>query len=250
MAAIADRRSSRSRSTWWPRSPAIPTTSGLPISGIGGIETWRDAVEFMALGAGTVQVCTAVMHYGFRIVDGYDRRACPPGWTRRAMRASMTSVGKATPRMTEWQHLNLDYVVKARIDQDLCIKCGRCHIGCEDTSHQAITSTQGRQAPFRGDRGGMRRLQPLRRGMPGRELHHHGAARRRRDRPPHGTEGRRPPHLARAPQQPLGEGPPACEIRGRIAGAAALSPAPAPAPRQGWIAARPRKNPGGEACAR
>src|SRR5690606_26972285 len=44
-------------------------TYGLPISGIGGITTWRDAAEFMALGAGNVQVCTAAMVYGFKIVE-------------------------------------------------------------------------------------------------------------------------------------------------------------------------------------
>src|SRR5690606_13384236 len=50
-------------------------------------------------------------------------------------------VGKAVPSVTDWQHLNLNYVEKAFIDQDLCIKCGRCHVVCEDTSHQAITQT-------------------------------------------------------------------------------------------------------------
>ena len=49
-------------------------------------------------------------------------------------------VGKAVPSVTDWQYLNLNYVEKAVIDQDLCIKCGRCHIVCEDTSHQAITN--------------------------------------------------------------------------------------------------------------
>ena len=51
-------------------------------------------------------------------------------------------VGKAVPNVTDWQYLNLNYVDKACIDQDLCIKCGRCHIVCEDTSHQAITATR------------------------------------------------------------------------------------------------------------
>ena len=50
-------------------------------------------------------------------------------------------VGKAVPSVTDWQYLNLNYVEKAVIDQELCIKCGRCHIVCEDTSHQAITHT-------------------------------------------------------------------------------------------------------------
>ena len=85
-------------------------------------------------------------------------------------------VGRAVPNVTDWQYLNLNYVTKARIDQDLCIKCGRCYIACEDTSHQAITADEGRQAPFRGDRRRMRRLQSLRRCLPGGELHHHGAA--------------------------------------------------------------------------
>ena len=44
-------------------------TRGLPISGIGGITTWRDAAEYMALGCGNVQVCTAAMTYGFKIVQ-------------------------------------------------------------------------------------------------------------------------------------------------------------------------------------
>ena len=48
--------------------------------------------------------------------------------------------GRAVPNVTDWQYLNLNYITKARIDQELCIKCGRCHIACEDTSHQAITA--------------------------------------------------------------------------------------------------------------
>jgi dihydropyrimidine dehydrogenase (NAD+) subunit PreA len=112
-------------------------TSGLPISGIGGITSWRDAAEFLALGAGNVQVCTAAMTYGFRIVgemiSGLSNWMDEKGYARIEDFA-----GLAVRNVTDWQYLNLEYVTKARIDQDLCIKCGRCHIACEDTSHQAI----------------------------------------------------------------------------------------------------------------
>ena len=115
-------------------------TPGLPISGIGGVTDWRDGVEFMALGAGNVQVCTAAMAYGFKIVE--DMVAGLEGWMDAKGHRSLDDfVGQAVPKVTDWQYLNLNYVVKARIDQDLCIKCGRCHIACEDTSHQAITAS-------------------------------------------------------------------------------------------------------------
>lgn len=110
---------------------------GKPISGIGGITTWRDAVEFMALGAGNVQVCTAAMTYGFKIVQ-----EMITGLSNYMDEKQFTSVseivGRAVPNVTDWQNLNLNYVTKAKINQDLCISCGRCHIACEDTSHQAI----------------------------------------------------------------------------------------------------------------
>ncbi len=120
-----------------------PETAGLPISGIGGITTWKDAAEFMALGAGNVQVCTAAMTYGFKIVkeliSGLEQWMDTKGHGHvEAFR------GRAVRNVTDWQHLNLNYVTKARIDQDLCIKCGRCYAACEDTSHQAIAIKPGR----------------------------------------------------------------------------------------------------------
>ena len=115
-------------------------TRGMPISGIGGITTWRDAAEFMALGCGTVQVCTAAMVYGFKIVK--EMIAGLEGWMdEKGYQRTSDFVGRASGNVTDWQYLNLNYVTKARIDQELCIKCGRCHIACEDTSHQAITHT-------------------------------------------------------------------------------------------------------------
>ncbi len=116
-------------------------TRGLPISGIGGITTWRDAAEYITLGCGNVQVCTAVMTYGFKIVD--EMISGLSGWMdQKGYKSIADFQGMAVPNVTDWQHLNLNYVTKARIDQDSCIKCGRCHIACEDTSHQAITSSK------------------------------------------------------------------------------------------------------------
>jgi dihydropyrimidine dehydrogenase (NAD+) subunit PreA len=118
-------------------------TRGLPISGIGGVTTWRDAAEFLALGAGNVQVCTAAMTYGFKIVQ--EMIAGLSDWMDEKGYASVADiVGRAVPNVTDWQYLNLNYVTKARIDQDLCIKCGRCYAACEDTSHQAIAMSPGR----------------------------------------------------------------------------------------------------------
>ena len=66
--------------------------------------------------------------------------------------------GRAVPNVTDWQYLNLNYVAKARIDQDLCIRCGRCYAACEDTSHQAIAMLPGRVFEVKDDECG---LQPL-----------------------------------------------------------------------------------------
>jgi len=115
-----------------------PQTAGLPISGIGGVTTWRDAFDYIALGAGNVQVCTAAMVYGFKIVqemtDGLSNYMDEMGF------ASIDDFkGKAIPSVSDWKYLNLNHISKAVINQDTCIECGRCHIACEDTSHQAIT---------------------------------------------------------------------------------------------------------------
>ena len=124
-----------------------PQTAGLPISGIGGVGNWRDALDFIALGAGTVQVCTAAMVYGFKIVqemeDGLSNYMDEMGFT------SLDDIrGKALPSVSDWRFLNLNHISKAVIRQDLCIECGRCHIACEDTSHQAILAEKDGKRHF------------------------------------------------------------------------------------------------------
>ena len=124
-----------------------PETRGLPISGIGGVTTWRDAAEFLALGAGNVQVCTAAMTYGFRIVE--EMISGLSDWMDAKGHRGVDDIsGRAVRNVTDWQYLDLEYVAKARIDQDLCIKCGRCHIACEDTSHQAISKEKDGKRHF------------------------------------------------------------------------------------------------------
>jgi dihydropyrimidine dehydrogenase (NAD+) subunit PreA len=113
--------------------PAI----GVPVSGIGGIQAWQDAVEFLLLGAGSVQVCTAVMHYGFRVVEHLASGL--EGWMRdKGFRAIGEVVGRSVPRIRTWGELDLNYKVVARIDQSKCIHCGLCYIACEDGCHQSI----------------------------------------------------------------------------------------------------------------
>jgi len=113
-------------------------TAGLPISGIGGITDWRDAVDHLALGAQNVQICTAAMVYGFKIIDDLTS-GLSNFLDEKGMQRVSDLVGMAVPSVTDWQYLNLNHVEKAVINQDLCISCGRCHVVCEDTSHQAIT---------------------------------------------------------------------------------------------------------------
>lgn len=127
-----------------------PETYGLPISGIGGITTWRDAAEFMALGAGNVQVCTAAMTYGFKIVQEMIS-GLSQYMDEKAMENTSELVGRAVPNVTDWKYLNLNYVTKAKISQDDCIKCGRCYAACEDTSHQAIAMSEDRTFTVKDD---------------------------------------------------------------------------------------------------
>ena len=111
---------------------------GLHISGMGGIETWRDALEFILLGAGTVQVTTAVMQYGYRIIDelkaglNYYLAQCGVDAVRDLIGAGLSSVSDTT------DVLERDTILFPKFDLNKCIGCGRCYISCQDGGHQAI----------------------------------------------------------------------------------------------------------------
>jgi dihydropyrimidine dehydrogenase (NAD+) subunit PreA len=111
--------------------------AALPMSGIGGIATWRDAAEFIALGCGNVQVCTAAMHYGYRIVEDM-----ADGLLNYMHEKGFETIddfrGRSLPRVTEWKHLNLNYRVVATIHADKCIGCQLCYTACWDGAHQCI----------------------------------------------------------------------------------------------------------------
>lgn len=108
-----------------------------PISGIGGISDWRDAAEFIALGSSTVQVCTAVMHYGFRIVEDMIE-GLSDFLDDKGMASVSELVGQASPAYKEWGDLDLNHHVVASIDPEKCIGCQLCYVACLDGSHQCI----------------------------------------------------------------------------------------------------------------
>ncbi len=121
----------------------------IPISGIGGINTWRDAVEFLLLGAGNVQVCTAVMHYGYRIVedmiDGLNNYLDEKGYE-----SVNEIIGKSVERVTDWGNLDLNYDVKAHVNKEHCIRCNLCYVACEDGAHQSFRfeEVDGKRYPY------------------------------------------------------------------------------------------------------
>lgn len=120
------------------------TLKNVPISGMGGIETWKDALEFMALGCGTIQVTTAVMQYGYRIIsdmiEGMSDYLKSNGYTRVE-----EIVGKAIERVVGADEVDRSSIEYPRFNRQTCLGCGRCYISCFDGGHQAIRMTENRQ---------------------------------------------------------------------------------------------------------
>jgi len=115
----------------------------LPISGIGGITTWRDAAEFILMGASSLQVCTAVMHYGYRIIedltDGLQNFMDEKGF-----KDIQEMVGIAAKKIGPHATLSRARRPVSKINREICTKCDLCYLGCSDGGHQAISLDQDR----------------------------------------------------------------------------------------------------------
>lgn len=116
---------------------ARQTDITVPISGIGGVSTWQDTVEFMLMGAGGVQICTAAMHHGFSIIDDLTE-GLSHYLDEKGIASVSDIIGASVEKYTDWGNLDLNHKIVARINNDICINCNKCHIACEDTSHQCI----------------------------------------------------------------------------------------------------------------
>lgn len=115
-----------------------PIMKKIQFSGIGGIETWRDALEFIQLGCHNVQVCTAVMQYGYRIIDDLVL-GLQTYMAERNIDSLEELVGEQLPNFVQPSQLDRETMVYPVIDRQKCIGCGRCYISCHDGGHQAIT---------------------------------------------------------------------------------------------------------------
>jgi dihydropyrimidine dehydrogenase (NAD+) subunit PreA len=126
----------------------------VPIVGIGGIGNWLDAAEHIALGASVVQVCTAAMHYGFRIVedmaDGLNAYMDDHNY-----RTVEDFRGRAVPNVMDWGDLDLNYKIIAKIHTELCIGCQLCYVACEDGAHQCIERAPAKNGDGKRNSNGM-----------------------------------------------------------------------------------------------
>jgi len=122
---------------------ACPALKNVPISGMGGIETWRDAAEFLLLGAQNVQITTAVMQYGYRIIDDLvDGLDCY--LREKGLRSVTELIGLGVPNVAALDHLDRNSVQYPKFERSRCLGCGRCYLACRDGGHSAIELRNGR----------------------------------------------------------------------------------------------------------
>lgn len=128
-----------------------PELKGVPLSGIGGIETWHDAAEFLALGCSNIQVTTAVMQYGYRIIDDLIS-GLKAYLKRKGIPRLQDMIGIGLKNITEPDKLDRATVTYPIFDQKRCIGCGRCYLSCRDGGHQAIAISEDGKPVLKGSR--------------------------------------------------------------------------------------------------
>lgn len=128
-----------------------PLMKKLDFSGVGGIETWRDALEFIQLGCRNVQICTSVMQYGYRIIDDLIS-GLQSYMAERGVSMLSDLVGEKLPDFVLASELDRETMVLPKIDRDLCVGCGRCSISCNDGGHQAISFDESRKPHIIGQK--------------------------------------------------------------------------------------------------
>ena len=125
---------------------ACPELAGVPVSGMGGIETWRDAAEFIAMGCENIQVTTAVMQYGYRIIDDMIE-GMTTYLVEKGYRGVGELVGKALPNVVDAGSLDRATICYPRFDRSRCVGCGRCAVSCYDGGHQALRQRDNNGGP-------------------------------------------------------------------------------------------------------
>lgn len=122
----------------------------VPITGMGGIETWQDALEFLLVGASNLQVTTAVMQYGYRIVEDMIS-GLSHYMDERGIDKLEDLVGLALPNIVGADEIDRDFKIIPEINYDKCVKCGRCYVSCFDAAHQAIDWDSEERKPIIND---------------------------------------------------------------------------------------------------
>lgn len=116
---------------------------GKHISSMGGIETWKDALEFIVLGADSVQVTTAVMQYGYRIID--DLKDGLALYLREHGFDSVKQIENSTIKgIIPTDELDRSYIIYPKFLREKCVGCQRCYVSCMDGGHQAISIVNDR----------------------------------------------------------------------------------------------------------
>ncbi len=125
---------------------ACPELAGVPLSGIGGIETWNDCLDYMLVGARNVQVTTAIMQYGYEIVKDMIN-GMSHFMDERGVDDIADFVGIALPKLVPAEDLNRDFKIIPKVDEKACVGCGRCYVSCYDGAHQAIEWDDKKRRP-------------------------------------------------------------------------------------------------------